>query len=274
MTVAPRPSLAALLCLAIIAGSVAHAEPPAKNLPDAMDVPDDLARKPGDAPDLRDAAPDAGTLPEQAPLPATAPVAARPPTIPSASPSASPGPVPDEEVACRARLVALGVVFEDAPPISEASGCVAPHPLVVTRLSQAVALEPPATLTCAMAEASASFVRDHAAPAARREFGAGIATIGQVSAYVCRPRNGTTKLSEHAFANALDWGSLVLDDGETIEVRAHGRTEPRRTRLIETLRQRACGPFSTVLGPGSDADHSDHFHFDLALRRGGSTFCQ
>ncbi|TIQ63130.1 MAG: extensin family protein, partial [Mesorhizobium sp.] len=36
----------------------------------------------------------------------------------------------------------------------------------------------------------------------------------------------------------------------------------------------ACGPFKTVLGPGSDADHSLHLHLDLAPRRNGGTFCQ
>jgi hypothetical protein len=40
------------------------------------------------------------------------------------------------------------------------------------------------------------------------------------------------------------------------------------------VRKAACGPFKTVLGPGSDADHALHFHFDLAPRRHGGTFCQ
>jgi hypothetical protein len=38
----------------------------------------------------------------------------------------------------------------------------------VSKLSTTVALEPPAVLTCAMAEASARFVSDHAAPLAER----------------------------------------------------------------------------------------------------------
>ena len=98
--------------------------------------------------------------------------------------------------------------------------------------------------------------------------------VRQVSSFVCRPRNGTDKLSEHAFANALDWGALLLADGNSIEIRAHRRSEPRRARLVETIRQAACGPFRTVLGPGSDADHADHFHFDMAQRRNGGSFCQ
>src|SRR5690606_32053103 len=91
-------------------------------------------------------------------------------------------PLPAEEVACRQRLRALGVAFEEAPPIAEPQGCMAPHPLTVSRLPATVALQPPAVLPCAMAEASARFVRDHAAPLAERTFGSNLATLEQASA--------------------------------------------------------------------------------------------
>lgn len=181
--------------------------------------------------------------------------------------------LPADEAACRQRLGALGAVFTEAAPIDEDAGCAAAHPLTLSQLSATIALQPPAVLTCAMAEASARFVRDHAAPLAERLFRSRLAGIEQASSYVCRPRHGTQKLSEHAFANALDWSALVLADGTRIEVRARdaGR-EPRRFALLSGIRKAACGPFATVLGPGSDADHADHFHFDLAKRR--NPFCQ
>jgi hypothetical protein len=34
------------------------------------------------------------------------------------------------------------------------------------------------------------------------------------------------------------------------------------------MRKAACGPFNTVLGPGSDPFHGDHFHLDTARGRG------
>lgn len=192
---------------------------------------------------------------------------------PSPSAPSSTSPMPGDEAGCRARLKALGVAFAEAAPVDEPAGCVAPYPLTVSRLSATVALDPPAVLTCAMAEASARFVRDHAAPLARKTFGAPLAAVGQASSFVCRPRRGGAKLSEHAFANALDWSALTLADGTRIEVRAHDAAkEPRAFGLISTLHARACGPFATVLGPGADADHADHFHFDLAKRR--TPFCQ
>ena len=41
-------------------------------------------------------------------------------------------------------------------------------------------------------------------------------------------------------------------------------------------RAAACGYFHTALGPGADAFHSSHWHFDLESRGadGKSKFCQ
>lgn len=213
-------------------------------------------------------------LPDTMPPPAARPAEPKPEPAPPVGQETEGNRLPAEEVACRARLHALGVSFAEHDPIDEPEGCKAPFPLTVSELPGGVALRPDAVLTCKMAEATARFVLDQAVPLTRKEFGSDIAAINQASSYVCRSRNGTSKLSEHAFANALDWASLELEDGTAIEVRAFQRSEPRRARLISALREAACGPFKTVLGPGSDADHADHFHFDLAERRGGGTFCQ
>lgn len=214
-----------------------------------------------------------GGLPERMPPPPPRPTEAVAPQSPAPG-AGSPAAVPAEQMACRARLAALGVGFEPHPALDEPGGCGAAFPLTVSGLPGGVALEPPAVMTCGMAEATARFVRDHAAPQARAVFDADLAAINQVSAYVCRDRRSGGKISEHARANALDWGSLDLSDGTRVDIVSHKRSEPRRARLIARLREAACGPFRTVLGPGSDADHADHFHFDLAERRNGGTYCR
>ncbi len=188
--------------------------------------------------------------------------------------AAAAGTMPDEERQCRARLEALGAEFEDHEPLHDPSGCRADHPLTLASFGEDVALEPPAILTCAMAEASARFVRDEALPLTRKHFDSELEAVHQVSAYVCRDRAEGGKLSEHAFANALDWGAIELADGTMIPVKSYPRSLPRRAGLMRALRQAACGPFKTVLGPGTDADHADHFHFDLAQRRRGGTYCR
>jgi hypothetical protein len=180
--------------------------------------------------------------------------------------------IPPDETACRARLRTLGVVFKERPVQSDASGCALPYPLEVTKLSTTIALEPEALMNCAMAEAAARFATDVVSPAAKAEYGEELKTIGQASAYVCRPRNGSAKLSEHAFGNALDIARFTLAKGTAVDVKPE--PDPKAAKFLGAVRKAACGPFKTVLGPGSDADHALHFHFDLAPRRNGGTFCQ
>ncbi|MBP0617961.1 extensin family protein [Jiella sp. KSK16Y-1] len=50
--------------------------------------------------------------------------------------------------------------------------------------------------------------------------------------------------------------------------------DAREKRFLDRVRASACGPFKTVLGPGTDADHATHFHFDMAARRNGGTYCK
>ncbi|MER8673295.1 MULTISPECIES: extensin family protein [unclassified Mesorhizobium] len=210
-------------------------------------------------------------------------VAPQPPEKPDAGdkkmlPDARSADVPDAkmpaaEVACRERLTALGVEFEEHKAESNPDiGCSIPYPLVLKSLGKSIAIGPATELNCPMAEAAARFAAEIIQPAAKAEFGADLKSINQASAFVCRPRNGTRHLSEHAFGNALDIASFTLSDGRKVEV---GPTPPEKDgKFLNAVRKAACGPFNTVLGPGADPDHSLHFHLDLEPRRNGGTFCQ
>jgi hypothetical protein len=181
--------------------------------------------------------------------------------------------MPAEEIACRQRLKTLGVAFEEHKAESNLEiGCSIPYPITIKSLGTSIAILQATELNCQMAEAAARFAADVVQPAAKAEFGVEVKSIDQASAYVCRPRHGTRKLSEHAFGNALDIASFTLSDGKKIEI---GPSPPEGdARFLDKLRKAACGPFKTVLGPGADADHSLHFHLDLEPRKHGGTFCQ
>lgn len=181
--------------------------------------------------------------------------------------------MPPQEIACRERLKALGVDFEEHKAESNPEiGCSIPYPIELTTLGKFIAIGPGTELNCSMAEAAARFTADVIQPAAKAELGADLKSVGQASAFVCRPRHGTRKLSEHAFGNALDIASFTLSDGRRIEV---GPVPPEKdATFLNTVRKAACGPFKTVLGPGADADHALHFHLDLEPRHHGGTFCQ
>ncbi|WP_352751912.1 extensin family protein [Mesorhizobium sp. M0204] len=181
--------------------------------------------------------------------------------------------MPAEELACRRRLKSMGVDFVERKPERDAAvGCSIPYPIVLKTLGKSIAIGPEPELNCQMAEAAARFAASVIQPAAKAEFGEDLKSIGQASAFVCRSRNGGGKLSEHAFGNALDIASFKLSDGKEIDV---GPAPPEKdAKFLDAVRKAACGPFKTVLGPGSDADHSQHLHFDLEPRRNGGTFCQ
>lgn len=208
-------------------------------------------------------------------LPATMqPPPAKPATLePEAEKTSVIRTLPESERLCREQLKKLGVGFTVADALRD-GGCRADHPVEVGLLPGGVELRPAATLSCSMALATAKFVDNALIRAVRDELGQELAAINQASAYVCRPRNGTQKLSEHAFANALDVSALIFKDQTRFDIRAYGKKEAKEASLLQRIRTAACGPFKTVLGPGSDADHSDHLHLDLAQRRNGSTFCR
>jgi hypothetical protein len=207
--------------------------------------------------------------PEIAPIPPS-----KPPPVRRAILRPTPPPAP-ARLACRADLRRLGVRFEERTPLSDpAAGCSVPNPIAVSALSSSVRIGPEAVMNCALADQLARFIEDTASPVAERIFGSPIASIRQASAYVCRDRHGTSKISEHAFGNAVDIAEFVLRDKTVIEVKDYGDSDPKRTEFLDDVRAAACGPFRPVLGPGADPDHSLHLHFDLEPRKSKNAFCQ
>lgn len=210
----------------------------------------------------------AGSPPLEAAL---APGAARQPPV-----EMTVGEMTVGEKECRRKLAAAGARFSEHDRLTDPSGCLVPFPIVLTALGGGIGLEPEAVLNCQAALALADYARDIVSPQARARFGAALKTVNHASAYVCRGRVGTgeTKLSEHAFGNAIDIGSFELAGGRRLDVRAYGPGEAAERDFMRAVRGSACGPWKTVLGPGTNADHATHFHLDLAERRRGGTYCK
>ena len=175
--------------------------------------------------------------------------------------------------ACHLQLAAIHAVFKPVPPVSDPKGCAIIDPVELSAIPGGAALTPPALLECETALKLVTFLRDTAQRTAVTTLGSTLKTFVQDSAYVCRSRNGTSKLSEHAFGRAIDIGAFVTATGETIAVKAADTKDKKHDAFLAAIRTAACGPFTTVLGPGSDADHALHFHFDRAPRK-GKPFCQ
>jgi hypothetical protein len=127
-------------------------------------------------------------------------------------------------------------------------------------------VKPEATLTCPMVAWLDDWVAGAVQPAALAWFGRGIREIRSGGTYACRRRNHQpgARLSEHAFGNAMDIMAFILTDGTVVTVKGGWRGQPAEQGFLRDVLHAACSRFRTVLGPGSDAFHYDHFHFDLA----------
>ncbi|MCB2136468.1 MAG: extensin family protein [Rhodobacteraceae bacterium] len=154
------------------------------------------------------------------------------------------------------------------PPIAGAvRGCGLSEGVQVTAVS-GVALSTPVSVDCTTARALKTWVETGVKPAVGR-LGGGVARLQVAASYSCRPRNNQkgARISEHGRGRAIDVSAFVLANGTPITV-LKGWGDGRHGKILKKARAAACGPFNTVLGPGSDHYHRDHFHLDTARGRG------
>src|SRR5690606_9500304 len=112
-------------------------------------------------------------------------------------------------------------------------------------------------------------------PSARWRYFSGVKTIHQGSSYSCRNIRGSRGTpSQHSIGNALDVMRIELNNGRDIDVRKPGWFAFRQRGFLNTVRADGCNYFNTVLGPGYNADHADHFHFDIMKRKNGYVACK
>jgi hypothetical protein len=153
------------------------------------------------------------------------------------------------------------------PTVVGVGACGIERPVRVTAVA-GVSLGKPVTVGCGVARRFADWVESSARPAARK-LGSELVSIDTFAGYSCRPRNNRpgARMSLHGLGKAVDVGGFRLADGRTITVTDHWRGAGDKSAFLKTLWRGACGPFGTVLGPGSDGHHENHLHFDVAQRR-------
>ena len=205
-------------------------------------------------------------------------------------------------VECSEALSSLTLNYEPLPPIKEGL-CGAPSPILLKSVgsSPAVAIDPPATVTCTLAKALSDWLTETIQPQAMTTFNSAVTKV-HAGSYACRNRNSAVNrsLSEHALANAIDISDFVLTSGEQIAVAETWHNDaaslplPKPTRLSGTtfraqrasvssdasqkaflrfVQDKACANFGTVLGPGADEAHKSHLHLDMKPRP-QANFCQ
>jgi len=131
-------------------------------------------------------------------------------------------------------------------------------------------------LNCKMALAMARFERA-LVRVTKEVFGPGatIEKIRVLGAYNCRPlRSGRSRMSQHAYGNAVDLSGFRVSSFGWVDVREHWESGKRPHdekasvflhRLVDVLISERV--FANVLTPEFDAAHSNHLHVDLDIER-------
>jgi hypothetical protein len=168
--------------------------------------------------------------------------------------------------------------FGEAQKINDidlGNGCFV-HNAYEVRSLVGVSFNQKAKMNCGVANEAARWLEAAVQPAADNAFGEKVVGIHVPSAFACRPRNNQrgAKLSEHGMGNALDVSVFVLESGRKVSVLHDWNGDSDSRRFLRQVRASACGPFKTVLGPGSDPHHDDHLHMDLQRHRSGGTYCK
>ncbi len=191
------------------------------------------------------------------------------------------GTVKEARSQCAGLLSGRAITYAPQAPLGRQRGCGAAAPIAVSEIA-GVTLTPPVIVTCTMAARLHDWIVGDVQPAAQKTLRTHVTAIRTASSYACRRRNNSKsgKLSEHGLANALDmsgftfakskdvaveegWGSLLSKVGLS-----------RKSGFLDDIRESACKHFATVLGPGSDAHHGDHFHVDAIQRKNDYRICK
>ena len=124
------------------------------------------------------------------------------------------------------------------------------------------------SMTCGLGYAITLWVQSDLQIPAMGEFRSPVPRVETMGSYSCRNINGaaTGKLSEHAYANAVDVSAFVLKDGRRISVLDGWNGDRHEARFLRSIRAAACARFNTVLSPDYHAEHHDQLHFDMGRR--------
>lgn len=166
---------------------------------------------------------------------------------------------------CAAALRRAGLAARMAPTRGFSSTCESSGAVLVTVLSKARLR--PEEMRCGIAARLYLWERNVLQPAARRAFGQDVAEILHFGSYSCRTVRGSSRMSEHATANAFDISGFRLAGGKVISVKANWPSRSVESKFLRAARDGLCDWFNTTLSPDYNADHADHFHVDMGWYR-------
>ena len=179
----------------------------------------------------------------------------------------------DGTESCFQKLRAIGAKFTIAAATVDYGKCSVQNPVnlrSVTVKGNTVDLPEAPLLNCKFALQFSKWLSESGALILSAQLDSPVERISTGPGFECRGRNGdgTAKVSEHGYGNAVDLSTFRLRNGKTLNV--------GDSTLLPGVRASACGYFTTVLGPGANAAHASHFHFDMGAhgKSGNYRICQ
>ncbi|MDP1699853.1 MAG: extensin family protein [Aestuariivirga sp.] len=179
----------------------------------------------------------------------------------------------DGTESCFQKLRAMGAKFTVAAATVDYGKCNVENPVnlrSVTVKQNTIDLPEAPLLNCKFALQFSKWLSESGALILSAQLDSPVERISTGPGFECRGRNGdgTAKVSEHGYGNAVDISTFRLRNGKTLNV--------GDSTLLPGVRASACGYFTTVLGPGTNSAHAAHFHFDMGAhgKSGNYRICQ
>ncbi|HVV32773.1 MAG TPA: extensin family protein [Vitreimonas sp.] len=167
--------------------------------------------------------------------------------------------------ACRDALASAQFATVPVPNVSGPGACGYSDAVEVA--TSVYPASQPIPSSCALAAGLMLWERDVVAKAAQQRLGTTVTEIEIAGApFQCRPIAGRRdhRLSEHAYANAIDIGGFKLANGRVVTIaQSWRRGSDQEKAFLRDVRGGACRYFQAVLSPDYNRDHANHLHFDL-----------
>lgn len=171
---------------------------------------------------------------------------------------------------CFSKLQKANVRFSPLPNRNFSGGCSQIDSIKLLDAGRGMPVTNLGPVRCELAAHFAAWTEFAVKRAARIHLGSELERIETMGSYSCRNIAGSSRLSQHAHANAIDVAAFILADGRRISVENHWNSGGAKKRFFAAIHQSACKRFGTVLSPNYNAAHRDHFHFDMS----GKGFCR
>ncbi len=166
---------------------------------------------------------------------------------------------------CRATLDQSRAGVTYLPDHRHSAKCHIRNQTRLVRLSSASVA--PLKTTCQIAARLYLWELHSLQPAARRILGTTVTAIRHFDSYSCRGIRSSTgmssRMSEHATANAVDISGFRLADGREISLVRDWQGTGEKATFLRAARRGLCNWFNLVLSPDYNTLHADHFHADM-----------